>query len=151
MAEDRKPLNATTIINEKNQYQQQQQQSKSSLKATPPPSPKKIYEFLDKYIVGQERAKKVISVAVYNHYKRIYNNIQQANKASQAQQQNQQQQQQQQQPQQGEISSGNSSNMHNNNNTLYPGLHSLHGYESFGIGQPDKNNYLRGSYSDLFS
>ena len=59
-----------------NQYQnQQQQQPQQPPKYTPPPSPKKIYEFLDKYIVGQEKAKKVISVAVYNHYKRIYNNL----------------------------------------------------------------------------
>jgi len=35
----------------------------------------KIYEFLNKYIVGQEHAKKVMSVAVYNHYKRLNNNI----------------------------------------------------------------------------
>ncbi|CAF0848205.1 unnamed protein product [Rotaria sordida] len=41
----------------------------------PPPSPKKIYEFLNKYIVGQEHAKKVMSVAVYNHYKRLHNNM----------------------------------------------------------------------------
>lgn len=37
-----------------------------------------IYEFLDKHVVGQERAKKVLSVAVYNHYKRIYHNIPQS-------------------------------------------------------------------------
>lgn len=37
-----------------------------------------IYEFLDKHVVGQEHAKKVMSVAVYNHYKRIYHNIPQS-------------------------------------------------------------------------
>lgn len=41
----------------------------------PPPPPKKIKDYLDKHIVGQEVAKKALSVAVYNHYKRIYNNI----------------------------------------------------------------------------
>ena len=35
------------------------------------PLPKEIYRQLNQYIVGQERAKKVLSVAVYNHYKRI--------------------------------------------------------------------------------
>ncbi len=35
------------------------------------PSPRQIYERLEEYVVGQERAKKVLSVAVYNHYKRI--------------------------------------------------------------------------------
>ncbi|XP_033108797.1 ATP-dependent Clp protease ATP-binding subunit clpX-like, mitochondrial [Anneissia japonica] len=42
---------------------------------SPPPPPKKIYSFLDKHVIGQEHAKKVLSVAVYNHYKRIHNNI----------------------------------------------------------------------------
>jgi len=41
----------------------------------PPPPPKKIYEYLNKFIIGQEMAKRALSVAVYNHYKRIYHNI----------------------------------------------------------------------------
>src|SRR5512135_820441 len=35
------------------------------------PSPHEIVDFLDDYVVGQERAKRVLSVAVYNHYKRV--------------------------------------------------------------------------------
>jgi len=35
------------------------------------PLPKELYEALNDYVVGQERAKKVLAVAVYNHYKRI--------------------------------------------------------------------------------
>ena len=35
------------------------------------PKPNRIKEMLDEYIVGQERAKKVVSVGVYNHYKRV--------------------------------------------------------------------------------
>lgn len=35
------------------------------------PKPKEIYAFLDEYVIGQTQAKKALSVAVYNHYKRI--------------------------------------------------------------------------------
>ncbi|MCD8390487.1 MAG: ATP-dependent Clp protease ATP-binding subunit ClpX [Firmicutes bacterium] len=35
------------------------------------PKPREIKEYLDQYVIGQEKAKKILSVAVYNHYKRI--------------------------------------------------------------------------------
>ena len=35
------------------------------------PKPSEIFDFLNEYIIGQERTKKILSVAVYNHYKRI--------------------------------------------------------------------------------
>jgi ATP-dependent Clp protease ATP-binding subunit ClpX len=38
---------------------------------TPLPKPAEIKEILDEYVIGQERAKKILSVAVHNHYKRI--------------------------------------------------------------------------------
>ena len=37
--------------------------------------PKDIHEFMDQYVIGQDRAKKLLSVAVYNHYKRLNNNL----------------------------------------------------------------------------
>lgn len=39
------------------------------------PKPKDIYQHLDQYVIGQERCKKILSVAVHNHYKRIDSNI----------------------------------------------------------------------------
>lgn len=39
------------------------------------PKPKEIKAFLDQYVIGQDRAKKLLSVAVYNHYKRIIHNV----------------------------------------------------------------------------
>ena len=38
-------------------------------------TPQAIKEYLDKYVIGQEEAKKTLSVAVYNHYKKILNNF----------------------------------------------------------------------------
>lgn len=38
------------------------------------PKPKEMMEILNDYVIGQEKAKKALSVAVYNHYKRIYSN-----------------------------------------------------------------------------
>ena len=43
----------------------------SMAQATPPPSPRRIKDQLDSYVISQDQAKKVLSVAVYNHYKRV--------------------------------------------------------------------------------
>ncbi|MDH3652887.1 MAG: ATP-dependent Clp protease ATP-binding subunit ClpX [Myxococcales bacterium] len=42
---------------------------------TPLPKPAEIKDILDEYVIGQERAKKILSVAVHNHYKRIDSKI----------------------------------------------------------------------------
>ena len=39
------------------------------------PKPKQIKAYLDQYVIGQDRAKKLLSVAVYNHYKRVIHNV----------------------------------------------------------------------------
>ena len=39
------------------------------------PTPKEIHHFLNDYVIGQEKSKKILSVAVHNHYKRIYSPI----------------------------------------------------------------------------
>jgi ATP-dependent Clp protease ATP-binding subunit ClpX len=43
----------------------------AALGLTELPKPQEIFDFLDQYVIGQERAKKSLSVAVYNHYKRV--------------------------------------------------------------------------------
>ena len=43
----------------------------SSLGLAELPKPHEIFDFLDQYVIGQNRAKKSLSVAVYNHYKRV--------------------------------------------------------------------------------
>lgn len=45
--------------------------SQTRLVADKIPAPRKIFDLLNQYVVGQDQAKKVLSVAVYNHYKRI--------------------------------------------------------------------------------
>lgn len=47
----------------------------SSPTVTSIPSPRSIKDFLDQYVIGQEHAKEVLAVAVYNHYKRLENPV----------------------------------------------------------------------------
>ena len=54
------------IINEDTEFDDEVVKERDEL-----PKPKDIYEVLDQYIIGQDEAKKTLSVAVYNHYKRI--------------------------------------------------------------------------------
>ena len=49
----------------------EQEQKKPALSIKDIPAPHKIKAYLDEYVIGQEHAKKVLSVAVYNHYKRV--------------------------------------------------------------------------------
>ena len=48
-----------------------QPKSEKKFQITNIPKPKEIKEFLDKYVIGQDMAKRFLSVAVYNHYKRV--------------------------------------------------------------------------------
>lgn len=63
----------STILQKEVKYEQRAEMQQQL------PTPEKIVSFLDKHIIGQEDAKKVLAVALYNHYKRIenpiYNNV----------------------------------------------------------------------------
>lgn len=52
-------------------FRSQDVKPKTEVKSIKVPSPKEIKAFLDKHVIGQDRAKKVLAVAVHNHYRRI--------------------------------------------------------------------------------
>lgn len=54
------------IIEERRSESESQEKAEFTL-----PKPKEIFAYLDEYVIGQEKAKRALSVAVYNHYKRI--------------------------------------------------------------------------------
>ncbi|MFA5786665.1 MAG: ATP-dependent Clp protease ATP-binding subunit ClpX [Actinomycetota bacterium] len=54
-----------------NEIMEEEFSDTSEMKLEELPKPAEIYGFLNDYVIGQEKAKKVLSVAVYNHYKRI--------------------------------------------------------------------------------
>ncbi|CAH1100225.1 unnamed protein product [Psylliodes chrysocephalus] len=62
------------VLSEMDSKKKEGVDAKTGQHKKPPPPPKKIYDYLNKHVVGQDYAKKVLAVAVYNHYKRIYNN-----------------------------------------------------------------------------
>ena len=64
---------AHTIVKETNE---QENKNHSSVKTSAQlKKPREIKEFLDEYVIGQDQAKKQLSIAVYNHYKRLAHNV----------------------------------------------------------------------------
>lgn len=63
---------AYDIINGETPKASNVEQSSQKLEDIKIKAPSELKKILDEYIIGQDRAKKVLSVAVYNHYKRIF-------------------------------------------------------------------------------
>lgn len=63
---------ANMEIPKKNQVKKKKKEEKPQFELKDIPAPHQIKARLDEYVIGQERAKKAVSVAVYNHYKRVY-------------------------------------------------------------------------------
>src|SRR3989304_1753235 len=58
-----------------NKILEEQEKKERQEKYFDPPKPIQIHNFLNQHVIGQKRAKKIISVAVYNHYKRIFHPV----------------------------------------------------------------------------
>ncbi len=63
---------SSLLFDDENAYNQKRKSKKQSEKVLP--KPQEIKALLDEYVIGQDDAKKTLSVAVYNHYKRVYKN-----------------------------------------------------------------------------
>jgi len=70
---------AHQILFEENEIEDDNEDTKENLEDNKLYIPKEINSILDDYVIGQEKAKKTLSVAVYNHYKRIFKNIEDDN------------------------------------------------------------------------
>ncbi|TNE34186.1 ATP-dependent Clp protease ATP-binding subunit ClpX, partial [bacterium] len=63
--------NAHHLLQETNSDSKPKKDNKEALKKHKVYKPREMKEFLDQYVIGQDDAKKVMSVAIYNHYKRL--------------------------------------------------------------------------------
>ena len=61
-----------------NQANEEEEANEEKITLATLPAPKEIKEMLDEYVIGQDKAKKTLSVAIYNHYKRILYNEEKA-------------------------------------------------------------------------
>ena len=61
------------ILEEKNAYAENEAQARKAKALPPTPTPREIKAFLDQYVIGHDEAKKVLAVAVHNHYRRLEN------------------------------------------------------------------------------
>lgn len=64
---------ASLLLDDENEYKQKKRDKKQPEKELP--KPHEIKAKLDEYVIGQDDAKKTLAVAVYNHYKRVYKNV----------------------------------------------------------------------------
>lgn len=64
---------AKALGSESEELDQEQSEKKAveDILKRPVPTPQQLYAHLDSYVIGQQRAKRILSVAVYNHYKRL--------------------------------------------------------------------------------